>query len=488
MSKDNTNPDNNSSSPEIETPEVKTELSKVAMNPKQSAAIIGIVTVAGLALIYNLFFSKANMPAKKGEQEVVEKPALVNQPTREISGEVPIVPTLPKAPEIKPPVAPPPPVVELPKPEIKQEAAMPPLPSDMGQPIARPQEMTPTILPKITDENKSIRDTRKKSSIMLISGVPQKSAEEVEQLVDFKPRKDLEYILSRGKLIDAIIENAINTDFGGEIRAIISRDVYSESGHNILIPKGSKIFGTYGSNIDTVHSRVNITWQRIDLVSGYTINFSGNATDNLGRKGVSGRLDNKYAEIISNSILSTALNVAFATALDKVVAPPEDTNQAQRQQQQASSVRNMVQTITSGGAPADDTAARLQITQICSQVPSIITDTTSTAYQSVQTACNTAQNTASGATDTQKLTALISSINQAADALLITTASSATKTKAQQAAEEGFKNFSQTVLDMTAKKDLKPTITIDQGAAIKIYVNKDYKFPKSAVNKARMIK
>ena len=40
-------------------------------------------------------------------------------------------------------------------------------------------------------------------------------------------------VLGRGKILDAIIETAINTDFGGEIRAIISRDIYSEWGKNI---------------------------------------------------------------------------------------------------------------------------------------------------------------------------------------------------------------------------------------------------------------
>lgn len=37
-------------------------------------------------------------------------------------------------------------------------------------------------------------------------------------------------VLGCGKMLDTVIETAINTDFGGEIRAIITRDIYSEWG------------------------------------------------------------------------------------------------------------------------------------------------------------------------------------------------------------------------------------------------------------------
>ena len=94
-----------------------------------------------------------------------------------------------------------------------------------------------------SDEAKKKLEAKRKSAIVLIAGAPKpKTPEQVEQETDFKQRGDMHLILGRGKMLDAIIESAVNTDFGGEIRAIISRDVYSEWGRNILIPKGSRIF------------------------------------------------------------------------------------------------------------------------------------------------------------------------------------------------------------------------------------------------------
>jgi type IV secretion system protein VirB10 len=55
--------------------------------------------------------------------------------------------------------------------------------------------------------------------------------------------------------------------------------------------------------------------------------------------------------------------------------------------------------------------------------------------------------------------------------------------KAQKAAEQAFTDIADVTKEMINKQKFEPTITIDQGTAIKIYVNKDYKFPKAAVKK-----
>ena len=91
---------------------------------------------------------------------------------------------------------------------------------------------------------------QRKSSIVLIAGVlPKKTAEQIEEEANFQNRGNMEFVLGRGKIIDAVLETGINTDFGGEVRAVIGRDVFSESGKMILIPKGSRVFGTYSIGI-----------------------------------------------------------------------------------------------------------------------------------------------------------------------------------------------------------------------------------------------
>ena len=44
----------------------------------------------------------------------------------------------------------------------------------------------------------------------------------------------------QGKIIDAVFETAINTDFEGSVRGLVTEDVYAETGRNIVIPKRFK--------------------------------------------------------------------------------------------------------------------------------------------------------------------------------------------------------------------------------------------------------
>lgn len=129
---------------------------------------------------------------------------------------------------------------------------------------------------------------------------------------------DLSRTISQGKIIAAVLENAINTDVQNQVRAIISRDIYSESGKNILIPKGSRVIGTYSSTASTTVARLDITWTRIIRSDGLNISISSTTADNLGRGGVEGDLDNKYTQIVKNAFLSSVVSIASAALVDKI--------------------------------------------------------------------------------------------------------------------------------------------------------------------------
>lgn len=126
-----------------------------------------------------------------------------------------------------------------------------------------------------------------------------------------------EHIIAQGKVIDAILETAINTDLPGTLRAVISRDIYAESGKNIIIPQGSRLVGVYNNSISRGQNRVEITWQRVLLPGGVDINVAMPTTDQLGRAGTKGTVDNKYKEIFTNSILLSILTVGGAIAIDQ---------------------------------------------------------------------------------------------------------------------------------------------------------------------------
>lgn len=130
---------------------------------------------------------------------------------------------------------------------------------------------------------------------------------------------NLNMTIAQGKIINAILETAVNTDLPGTIRAIVSRDTYAEAGRDILIPKGSRLIGTYNTGIMRGQNRVMIVWTRLIRPDGVDIMIGSPGVDGLGRAGVEGFVDNKFAEIFSSAILTSALTIAGAVAVDAVL-------------------------------------------------------------------------------------------------------------------------------------------------------------------------
>lgn len=129
---------------------------------------------------------------------------------------------------------------------------------------------------------------------------------------------DLSRVVAQGKVIDAILESGITTDNAAQVRAIVTRDIYAEYGKNILIPKGSRIIGTFSTAVKAGVARVGITWNRIIRVDGLSLNITAEASDRLGRGGVEGELDNKYLKRMGTTFLSSMLTVATAMAVEGI--------------------------------------------------------------------------------------------------------------------------------------------------------------------------
>ena len=137
---------------------------------------------------------------------------------------------------------------------------------------------------------------------------------------------DLTRVILQGKVISAVLETAIDTDLAATVRAVITRDVYAEEGKNILIPRGSRVVGTYDTSVSSGQTRVTVNWNRIIRVDGMSLNIASIGADRLGRAGVQGDLDNRYAQRLANTFLSSVLSVGTSVAVEKVSGSTGITN------------------------------------------------------------------------------------------------------------------------------------------------------------------
>jgi type IV secretion system protein VirB10 len=224
--------------------------------------------------------------------------------------------------------------IDLSPPKPKEENKMQPLPpSPPGKETPKP-EVEPTAVVANNAQNLQAKQARLKSNMMLTNSAnvePSKSAKPARSVTNnFSPSAssathteisqvgDLTYTIAQGKIMECVLETPINTKYPGPVRAVLSKDVYSEKGDNVLIPKGSRLIGTFSQGITAGDIRVAVSWTRIIMPNGYDINITNAlGVDNLGDVGVKGDIHREFFGIIGNAVLLSVMNIALASEAQK---------------------------------------------------------------------------------------------------------------------------------------------------------------------------
>jgi type IV secretion system protein VirB10 len=135
---------------------------------------------------------------------------------------------------------------------------------------------------------------------------------------------NLNVTIAQGKIMDVVLETAINSDLPGTLRGIVSRDVYAEAGRVVMIPKGSRLIGTYNTGVSRGQRRLLIVWTRLLRPDGIDMQIGSPGVDTMGRGGIKAMVDNKYTEIFSAAILTSILNIGVAVGANALI-PEEST-------------------------------------------------------------------------------------------------------------------------------------------------------------------
>ena len=143
-----------------------------------------------------------------------------------------------------------------------------PYPSSLAAPSAIQTMVPPSALER--DDASALRDVRRKSPMVIFNNTMASGGASSSMASDgadpqlplppgYHPSKavgshstslgDREIIIAQGKLIDAVLESAVNTDQPGMLRALVSNDIYGDSGRAVLLPRGSRLIGQYNSDV-----------------------------------------------------------------------------------------------------------------------------------------------------------------------------------------------------------------------------------------------
>ncbi|WP_420337021.1 TrbI/VirB10 family protein [Roseibium sp.] len=138
---------------------------------------------------------------------------------------------------------------------------------------------------------------------------------------------DISRTIVQGTIITAVLETAVNTELPGSMRAVVSTPVYSYDGQEILMPKGTRLIGTYNNDVSIAQKRVLIAWNRAITPEGKSISLAATGVDRLGRGGVEGNVDSRFAQRFGTAALITTI-AAIPTFIAAVASDGDDTSDA----------------------------------------------------------------------------------------------------------------------------------------------------------------
>lgn len=142
-------------------------------------------------------------------------------------------------------------------------------------------------------------------------GTPAATVAEAETSAQFMSNPNA--LLVRGTYLRCVLETRIVTDVPGFTSCILTEPVYSVNGRQLLLPKGSKLLGSYQDQADGI-ARVSVVWDRIITPNGIDVAMTSPGVDGLGGAGHPGDYNAHWGSKIMSALLISLISDAFQWA------------------------------------------------------------------------------------------------------------------------------------------------------------------------------
>jgi type IV secretion system protein VirB10 len=121
------------------------------------------------------------------------------------------------------------------------------------------------------------------------------------------------YEIKAGWEIPAVLEQSLNSDLPGEIKALVASNVFdTATGLYMLIPQGARLVGKYDSRISYGQDGVQIAWDRIIFPDASSIDINGMVgLDAHGNSGLRYDVDRHYKRLFGFAVLTSIFSAAF---------------------------------------------------------------------------------------------------------------------------------------------------------------------------------
>jgi type IV secretory pathway VirB10-like protein len=139
------------------------------------------------------------------------------------------------------------------------------------------------------------------------------------------------YEVKSGWLIPAVLEQELNSDLPGMIRALVRENVYdSVTGQYLLIPAGSTLIGMYNSHVGYGQDALQAVWNRIIFPDGSSLRLGAfEGDDSQGAAGYRDQVDSHWARLFSGALLTSlfAMGVELSQGQNSSVLQSQSVGQ-----------------------------------------------------------------------------------------------------------------------------------------------------------------
>ncbi|SFE87708.1 TrbI/VirB10 family protein [Roseivivax sediminis] len=122
----------------------------------------------------------------------------------------------------------------------------------------------------------------------------------------------------QGTMIQATLENAVDSSLPGNVSAVVNYPVWSFDHSQVLIPSGSRLFGSYSSDVQIGQGRILVGWNRLVTPDGQSVELSAFGGDQMGRSGITGNVDTRFGTRFGNAALISLIGAGPSIAAAQV--------------------------------------------------------------------------------------------------------------------------------------------------------------------------
>ena len=134
--------------------------------------------------------------------------------------------------------------------------------------------------------------------------------------------QDMSRVVTMDRIITAVLTRTFDSRATQQVVAQVDRNVYSATGRNILIPRGSTVIGIMNGGAE----RATVNWTQIIRPDGARFMMQASGGDAMGQANIPGKVNNRYGRRFGSVLLGTIIKSGTAVLSNASESPGGGVN------------------------------------------------------------------------------------------------------------------------------------------------------------------